>query len=86
MGNMCVCVCVYASTDDTKWWWVEMQRLESVYESDPLVYSNMVEVLKKEMNDGIARKLTSCSRAFLWLTRYLLMFIHQIVGCFLHFC
>ncbi|KAG7032853.1 Glycolipid transfer protein 2, partial [Cucurbita argyrosperma subsp. argyrosperma] len=46
-----------------------IQRLESVYESDPLLYSNMVEVLKKEMNDGIARNLTSCSRAFLWLTR-----------------
>ncbi|XP_022923457.1 glycolipid transfer protein 3-like isoform X1 [Cucurbita moschata] len=48
-----------------------IQRLESVYESDPLLYSNMVEVLKKEMNDGIARNLTSCSRAFLWLTRSL---------------
>ncbi|XP_022141722.1 glycolipid transfer protein 3-like [Momordica charantia] len=48
-----------------------IQRLESMYESDPSVYSNVVEILKKETNEGNARKLTSCSRAFLWLTRTL---------------
>ncbi|XP_022939674.1 glycolipid transfer protein 3-like isoform X3 [Cucurbita moschata] len=48
-----------------------MQRLESIYESDPSMYSNMVEILKKETNEGSTRKLTSCSRAFLWLTRSL---------------
>ncbi|TYK23720.1 glycolipid transfer protein 3-like [Cucumis melo var. makuwa] len=48
-----------------------IQRLETMYESDPSMYSNMVEILKKETNEGNARKLTSCSRAFLWLTRSL---------------
>lgn len=48
-----------------------IQRLDSMYESDPSLYSNMVEILKKETNEGNARKLTSCSRAILWLTRSL---------------
>ncbi|XAR62448.1 hypothetical protein NMG60_11017202 [Bertholletia excelsa] len=48
-----------------------IQRLEKVHESDPLVYSNMVEILKKEADEGNARKVASCSRAFIWLTRSL---------------
>ena len=39
------------------------------HESDPILNSNMVEMLKKEVNEGNARKVTSCSRAFVWLTR-----------------
>ncbi|XP_042964087.1 glycolipid transfer protein 3-like [Carya illinoinensis] len=46
-----------------------VQKLEMVHESDPLLNSNLVEILKKEASEGNARKDTSCSRAFLWLTR-----------------
>ncbi|XP_040997971.1 glycolipid transfer protein 3-like [Juglans microcarpa x Juglans regia] len=46
-----------------------VQKLEIVHESDPLLNSNLVEILKKEASEGNARKATSCSRAFLWLTR-----------------
>ncbi|XP_057490903.1 glycolipid transfer protein 3-like [Actinidia eriantha] len=48
-----------------------IQRLEKVHESDPSMYSNLVEILKKEEGEGNARKGNSCSKAFLWLTRSL---------------
>ncbi|KAL5560409.1 hypothetical protein UlMin_036620 [Ulmus minor] len=48
-----------------------IQRLEMVYESDPSVYSNLVEILKKEVKEGNARKSASCCRALVWLTRSL---------------
>lgn len=48
-----------------------MQRLEKFCESDPSLYSNVVEILKKEASEGNARKVNSCSRAFVWLTRSL---------------
>ncbi|KAJ0805331.1 putative glycolipid transfer protein [Helianthus annuus] len=40
-------------------------------ESDPKLYSNVVEILKKEANEGTSKKVTSSSKAFLWLTRSL---------------
>ncbi|KAI3685520.1 hypothetical protein L6452_34768 [Arctium lappa] len=46
-------------------------RLEKMQESDPTLYSNVVEILKKEASEGISRKVTSSSKAFLWLTRSL---------------
>ncbi|XP_042492463.1 glycolipid transfer protein 3-like [Macadamia integrifolia] len=46
-----------------------IQRLEKFCESDPSIYSNLVEVLKKEDREGTARKPTSSSRALVWLTR-----------------
>ncbi|AEE76485.1 unnamed protein product [Arabidopsis thaliana] len=46
-----------------------IQRLEKMWESDPLVYSNLVEILRKEAKEGSSRKPKSCSRAALWLTR-----------------
>ncbi|CAK9134736.1 unnamed protein product [Ilex paraguariensis] len=46
-----------------------IQRLEKLLESDPILYSNVVEMLKKEASEGNARKITSCSRAIVWLTR-----------------
>ncbi|XP_028104107.1 glycolipid transfer protein 3-like isoform X3 [Camellia sinensis] len=49
-----------------------IQRLEKMHESDPSVHSSMVEILKKEASEGNARKSTSCSRAFVWLTRFTL--------------
>ncbi|KAI7750642.1 hypothetical protein M8C21_012688 [Ambrosia artemisiifolia] len=48
-----------------------IQRLEKMQESDPKLYSNVVEILKKEANEGTSRKVTSSSKAFLWLTRSL---------------
>lgn len=48
-----------------------IKRLEKFRESDPLLYSNVVEILKKERSEVLARQTTSCSRAFVWLTRSL---------------
>ncbi|KAL8261396.1 hypothetical protein R6Q59_025445 [Mikania micrantha] len=48
-----------------------IQRLEKMQESDPKLYSNVVEILKKEANEGTSKKVTSSSKAFLWLTRSL---------------
>ncbi|KAK8642904.1 hypothetical protein V6N13_012228 [Hibiscus sabdariffa] len=45
-----------------------IQRLEILFESDPTKYSNLIEMLKKEESEGNARKGSSCSKAFLWLT------------------
>lgn len=38
-------------------------------ELDPVLYSNVVEILKKEASEGTSRKMSSCSKAFVWLTR-----------------
>ncbi|KAF4384190.1 hypothetical protein F8388_001428 [Cannabis sativa] len=48
-----------------------IQRVEKVVESDPSVYSNVVKILKKEETEGTSKMRTSCSRAFVWLTRSL---------------
>ncbi|PON76293.1 Glycolipid transfer protein domain containing protein [Parasponia andersonii] len=48
-----------------------IQRMEKVLESDPSLYSNVVEMLKKEEAEGNSKLRTSCSRAFVWLTRSL---------------
>nr|XP_027090733.1 glycolipid transfer protein 3-like isoform X2 [Coffea arabica] len=48
-----------------------IQRLEKFYESEPSVYSNVVEILSKEAKEGKAKKGPSCSKAFVWLTRSL---------------
>ncbi|XP_019260299.1 PREDICTED: glycolipid transfer protein 3 [Nicotiana attenuata] len=48
-----------------------IQRLEKIHDSDPSLYSNMVEILKKEVNEGKERKGPSCTKAVLWLTRSL---------------
>ncbi|XP_044475912.1 glycolipid transfer protein 2-like isoform X2 [Mangifera indica] len=46
-----------------------VQRLEKLCELDPSLYSNVDEMLKKEASEGNTRKASSCSRAFVWLTR-----------------
>ncbi|XP_022883773.1 glycolipid transfer protein 3-like [Olea europaea var. sylvestris] len=46
-------------------------RLEKVYDSDPLTYWDVVEILKKEVSEGRAKKGPTCSKAFVWLTRSL---------------
>lgn len=48
-----------------------IQRLEMLCNSDPSIYSNLVEILKKEADEGKARKGASCSKAFVWLARSL---------------
>ncbi|KAH0926748.1 glycolipid transfer protein 3 [Brassica rapa] len=46
-----------------------IQRLEKMWETDPIVYSNLVEILRKEAKEGSSKKPKSCSRAAVWLTR-----------------
>ncbi|KAL3572733.1 hypothetical protein D5086_026637 [Populus alba] len=48
-----------------------IQRLKMLCDSDPSMYSNLVEILKKEANEGGARKGASCSKASVWLARSL---------------
>ncbi|KMT19457.1 hypothetical protein BVRB_1g010870 [Beta vulgaris subsp. vulgaris] len=48
-----------------------IQRLEMLSDSDPVTYSNMVEILNKEAVEGNAKRSNSCSKALLWLTRSL---------------
>ncbi|CAI0396001.1 unnamed protein product [Linum tenue] len=48
-----------------------IQRLEAQFDVDPSLYSNLVEILKKESKEGSSRKRDSCSKALLWLTRSL---------------
>ncbi|XP_065882245.1 LOW QUALITY PROTEIN: glycolipid transfer protein 3 [Euphorbia lathyris] len=49
-----------------------VERLHKQCDSDPVVYSNIVEIVKKEADQGIERKGNSSSKAiFVWLTRSL---------------
>ncbi|XP_058728518.1 glycolipid transfer protein 3-like [Vicia villosa] len=48
-----------------------IKRLELMHESNPTTISNLVEILKLEATEGNARKGSSCSKAFVWLTRAL---------------
>ncbi|KAI3460500.1 hypothetical protein Pfo_017163 [Paulownia fortunei] len=48
-----------------------IQRLEKFHDSDPSLYWDLVEILKKEVNEGKASKGHTCSKAFVWLTRSL---------------
>ncbi|XP_061970197.1 glycolipid transfer protein 3-like isoform X2 [Populus nigra] len=48
-----------------------IQRLKMLCDSDPSMYSNLVEILKKEADEGGARKGASCSKASVWLARSL---------------
>lgn len=48
-----------------------IKRLEKFQELNPSLYSNVVEILKKEKTEVSARHVSSCSRAFVWLTRSL---------------
>ncbi|XP_009414984.2 glycolipid transfer protein 3 isoform X2 [Musa acuminata AAA Group] len=47
-----------------------IERLEDVYVLDASGYSSLVDIIKKEVSEGTARKSDSCTRATLWLTRY----------------
>ncbi|KAB5557283.1 hypothetical protein DKX38_008192 [Salix brachista] len=48
-----------------------IQRLEMLCDSGPSIYTNLVEILKKEAGEGNAKKGASCSKAFVWLARSL---------------
>ncbi|KAI3926669.1 hypothetical protein MKW98_014316 [Papaver atlanticum] len=48
-----------------------IERLEKFIESDPSSFGNVVEILKKEATERSARKVSSCTRALIWLTRSL---------------
>jgi len=49
---------------------VWLQRLELMHESNPTTNLNLVEILKLEATQGNAKKGSSCSKAFVWLTRW----------------
>ncbi|KAF0893167.1 hypothetical protein E2562_023194 [Oryza meyeriana var. granulata] len=46
-----------------------IERLQELYLLNPSKYSNLEEILEKEVEEGTARKVDSCARAVLWLTR-----------------
>ncbi|KAL2318348.1 hypothetical protein Fmac_032224 [Flemingia macrophylla] len=48
-----------------------IKALEMMHESNPSLNSNLVEILKTEAKEGNARNESSCSKAFVWLTRTL---------------
>ncbi|XP_042031803.1 glycolipid transfer protein 3-like [Salvia splendens] len=48
-----------------------IERLEKFHDSDPSIYWDVVEILKKEVNEGKAKKGPTCSKAFVWLNRSL---------------
>ncbi|KAG6390481.1 hypothetical protein SASPL_148216 [Salvia splendens] len=48
-----------------------LPRLEKFHDSDPSIYWDVVEILKKEVNEGKAKKGPTCSKAFVWLNRSL---------------
>ncbi|KAI3859615.1 hypothetical protein MKW92_023141, partial [Papaver armeniacum] len=60
-----------------------IERLEKFLESDPLSFGNVVEILKKEATERSARKVSSCTRALVWLARsmdFLSSFVRKISG------
>ncbi|XP_073118630.1 glycolipid transfer protein 3-like [Henckelia pumila] len=48
-----------------------IERLEKFHDSDPSIYWDVVEILKKEVNEGKVKQGPTCSKAFVWLTRSL---------------
>ncbi|KAI3947866.1 hypothetical protein MKX01_034531 [Papaver californicum] len=48
-----------------------IERLEKFLESDPSSFGNVVQILKKEATERSARKVSSCTRGLIWLTRSL---------------
>ncbi|CAN6248704.1 unnamed protein product [Urochloa humidicola] len=46
-----------------------IERLQELYLLDPTKYSTLTEIVEKEVKEGTARKVDSCARAVLWLTR-----------------
>ncbi|KAJ1271095.1 hypothetical protein BS78_06G102900 [Paspalum vaginatum] len=49
---------------------LDVQRnIEELYLLDPSKYATLTEIVEKEVKEGTARKVDSCARAVLWLTR-----------------
>ncbi|EPS60192.1 hypothetical protein M569_14614, partial [Genlisea aurea] len=48
-----------------------IQRIEKFHESNPSTYWNMVEILRKEVKEGKAKRGHTCSKSFVWLIRSL---------------
>ncbi|ERN19921.1 glycolipid transfer protein 3 [Amborella trichopoda] len=48
-----------------------VQRVEKFYDTNPSIYCDLFEIVKKEAEEGVAKKPTSCTRAIVWLTRSL---------------
>ncbi|KAG9458902.1 hypothetical protein H6P81_003410 [Aristolochia fimbriata] len=48
-----------------------IRRVEKLYETDRTTYSNLIEIVNKEVEQEVAKKPQSCTKAILWLTRSL---------------
>uniref|UniRef100_J3LY43 Glycolipid transfer protein domain-containing protein n=2 Tax=Oryza brachyantha TaxID=4533 RepID=J3LY43_ORYBR len=46
-----------------------IERLQDLYLLNPSKYSTLEEILEKEVEDNTAKKVDSCARAVLWLSR-----------------
>ncbi|KAJ3681442.1 hypothetical protein LUZ60_015931 [Juncus effusus] len=46
-----------------------IERIEKLHEKDMSRFTNLVEIIKKESDEGTTRKSNSCTRALIWLTR-----------------
>lgn len=46
-----------------------IERLQDLYLLEPSKYATLTEIIEKEVEEGTARKVDSCARAVLWLTR-----------------
>lgn len=46
-----------------------IERLQELYMLDPSKYSTLADIVEEEVKEGTARKVDSCARAILWLTR-----------------
>ncbi|CAN6458543.1 unnamed protein product [Victoria cruziana] len=58
------------------------QRLQVMYKTNPSLFSNLMEMVKKEAEEGSARKPVSCTRAVFWLTRsmdFAMIFLSKLV-------
>ncbi|KAF3789468.1 Glycolipid transfer protein 3 [Nymphaea thermarum] len=58
-------------------------RLQMMYKTNPSSFSSLTEMVKKEIEEGSARKPLSCTRAVLWLTRsmdFVMSFLSKFVA------
>ncbi|CAN6458542.1 unnamed protein product [Victoria cruziana] len=59
-----------------------IERLQVMYKTNPSLFSNLMEMVKKEAEEGSARKPVSCTRAVFWLTRsmdFAMIFLSKLV-------
>ncbi|XP_031504596.1 glycolipid transfer protein 3-like [Nymphaea colorata] len=60
-----------------------IERLQTMYKTNPSSFSSLTEIVKEEIEEGSARKPLSCTRAVLWLTRsmdFVMIFLSKFVA------